>query len=199
MTLRTLFCAAGALVLVTPAFAGIENTLEFEDLTSGDMFNTGSMFSTEGVTVSLNEFFFFPGPGGTANGFAEVINPNQAGAGNGIFANNTNLDFGFAFPQTTIGFAYANEGGNVNLTINNTLLNAGELIDLNGMMVGDVTVTVSPDMPGIDTGFVTLVGTIDQFSVGGQEFNLDDVRYTVPSPGALMLGAITLVGLRRRR
>ncbi|MEM1423533.1 MAG: hypothetical protein AAGH64_05970 [Planctomycetota bacterium] len=195
---RTPAALAACIVVAPAAHAGIVDTLEFEDLTAGDTFATGTPFITEGITVTTNEFFF-GGGGSTTSGFAEVINPNLAGAGNGIFANNTNLDFGFVFPQSTVGFSYTNQGGNVNLTINGSLLNANQLFTLDGTMVGDVLVSVAPTSAGLDFGAVTLEGTITQFSIGGQEFTVDDVRYTVPTPGALALCGITALTARRRR
>ncbi|GAB4520969.1 MAG: hypothetical protein Tsb0013_24400 [Phycisphaerales bacterium] len=199
MQFCTALSAVSALAFVASANAGVLDTLEFEDLNTGDIFSTGTPFVTEGITVTTNEFFFFPGPGSTTDGFAQVIDPNMAGGGKGIFANNTNLDFGFVYPQDIITFSYANEGGNVNLLINGTLLNAGVLVDLDGTMVGDVTVSVSTPGMGVDAGTVTLQGTITGFAVGGQEFNLDNIRYTVPAPGTAALGLIALLGSRRKR
>ena len=188
-------------VFASASHAGVFDTLEFEDLTPGDTFNTGSAITTQGVDINLEEFFFFPeGSGSQTMGFAQVVSPNNAGAGNGIFANNTNLNFDFPlFPQSVITFAYSNDGGNINLTLNGVRANEGFFLDLDGATVGGVDVSIATARGIADRGTVTLTGVINSFSVGGQEFTIDDVRYQIPTPGAGALLAIGALTMRRRR
>ncbi len=186
------------------ALAGPGDTLEFEDLVPGTIYNNGSSFQTAGINfgqlVDIDVVDFTFSSGMTTNaGSTVVVNPNLAGAGNGMSMGNVNLDFDFGGPQSVISFQYAEFGGNVNLTVNGTLLNFDDYIDMNGMVPGGVIVSVSEDFPGANTGSVTLTGNIGQFSTGGQELEIDDVRF-IPAPGALALlglGGVTLV--RRRR
>lgn len=190
----TAVAATAALCLTPLASAGL-GTLEFEDLISGTSYPNGSSFVTEGTTVNVTDFFFLNGSS-FSGGSAEVFNPNLAGAGNGIFMGNVNLDFQFALPVTIIGFAYANQGGNVNLSVNGSLYNDNDMSGADGTVLGGANVSVSGDEQG---GFVTIQGNITQFAVGGQEFTLDDVR-CVPTPGAASLVALgALAGARRRR
>ena len=204
MKIRNATCAMAVVLASGTALAGPGDTLEFEDLVPGTVYNNGSSFQTAGINfgqlVNIDVLDFTHSGGTTTNtGSATVVNPNQAGAGNGISMGNVNLDFDFGGPQTTVSFQYAEFGGNVNLTVNGTLLNFEDYISMDGMNAGGAMVSVSEDMPGSNSGSVTVVGNITQFSTGGQELNIDDVRF-VPAPGAvalLGLGGVTL--LRRRR
>lgn len=193
--------AASLVVLgLTPlAHAVGGDTLEFEDLTPGMSYPNGDMFMTEGIQVNVGNFYFSSGTE-YSGGSASVVNPNGAGAGNGMGMGNVNLDFQFPFPLTTIGFSYVNGGGNVNLMVNGALFNDNLMLAADGMMIGGANVMVAGVVRGADAGFVTIQGHITQFSVGGQEFDLDDVRY-VPTPGVaglLGIGALGFAGRRRR-
>ncbi len=177
-------------------------TVEFEDLTAGDVFQDGTasdpFTATNGltdVTISL-EFFNFLGGGGNADGTATVVNPNDAGAGNGLFMGNTNLNFALGGAVPAISFAYANVGGNVNLIVNGSLFNDNDMSAADGTTLGGASVSVSGDEQG---GTVTITGAITEFQVGGQEFTIDDVR-GVPTPGAASVLALAgLAATRRRR
>jgi hypothetical protein len=147
------------------------------------------------VTITL-DFFNFSGSGGESSGGAFVLNPNGAGSGNGIGMGNTNLNFQFAFPLTTVGFSYAESGGNVNLIVNGALFNSDDMSLADGTVLGGANVAVAGDE---SAGVVTITGVINEFKVGGQEFEVDDVRF-VPTPGvAAVLGLGGLAATRRRR
>ncbi len=192
ITTTGLAAAIGALAL-TPLAAA--QTLEFEDLTDGTQYFTYGSFSTDGVTVNVNEYDGFSGGG------VSVVNPNTAGAGNGLSMGNVMLDFQLAFPLTAISFAWADFGGTVGLSVNGVELYESDMIDYDGTTQGGANISVSstPIRGGLPSGVTTITGNITQFAVGGQEFELDDVR-GVPTPGAASVLALAgLAATRRRR
>jgi len=192
-TTSPLAAAAAALCLTPLASAGL-GTLEFEDLVVNTVYPNGSSFVTEGVTVNVNDFNFLGG-GSTSGGSAFVVNPNAAGAGNGMSMGNVNLDFQFGFPVSIIGFVYDNSGGNINLIVNGSLYNDNDMSGADGTVLGGANISVTGNEGG---GAVTITGNITQFAVGGQEFEIDDIR-CVPTPGVSGLVAFGALAASRRR
>lgn len=191
---------ASLAVLALAPLAVATGALEFEDLTPGTEYPNGSSFITEGAQVNVTDFFFSNGTP-HSGGSAFVVNPSFPGSGNAMSMGNVNLDFQFPFPLTIIGFAYANFGGNVNMSVNNVLFNDDDLSLADGMNIGGANVSYSTFSRGLTpSGIITIQGNITQFSVGGQEFEIDDVRYIpTPAPAALLaLGALPLARRRRR-
>ena len=168
-------------------------TAMFEDLVVGTIYNNGASFTSNGITFNVKDFTYSNG-GTTNGGFTSVINPNQAGAGNGMNVNNVNLDV--VLPgggATAAGFAYAEFGGNINLSVNGMLFNTNNFVDNNGFSNSEFSISVS-DVS--NSGFVSVSGNINQFSFGGQELNIDDVRVVgVPEPASAALGLLAAVGL----
>jgi hypothetical protein len=144
--------------------------IDFEDLTFGAIYNVGATFITSGVQVTVKPFM------GGGN-HAEVQNGGLAGgSGNEMWVNNVNLDFGFAVPTAGLSLLFGEYGGNVNIEINSNFRNVPDFSDLNGLIIDGVQVTVV-DL-GDGKGSLKLVGTINQFAIGGQELWIDDVRYS---------------------
>lgn len=192
----TTVSAIAAIALAAGANA---QTLDFEDLTVSDTFqaNTGmDSFVTDGVQVNLTDYEFIDG---TTNddGTAVVQNPSNIGTGNGIFTGNALLDFQLPYPLTMVAFKYDNAGGSTNLRINGFLFKNNDLSLADGFdFGGDAQAMVVGDT---DAGMVMISGDIGQFSVGGQEFTIDDVSYVpVPGVGAMAI-APALIAFRRRR
>jgi hypothetical protein len=67
-------------------------------------------------------------------------------------------------------------GGNNNIKVNDEFQNVGDLVSLNGTTLGGAGVTVSASQQGSNWfGKLTIDGTINDFSIGGQELWIDDV------------------------
>lgn len=173
--------------------------IDFEDLTAGTSFNVGDMVTTSGVDLTFEEFFWLPS-GSTTDGFAEVWDSDQfaGGAGQDLETNNINVSFHFGDTLTDLSLLYGEYGGNVNLAINGDFRNEQDFDALDGVVVGGVMVNI------VDLGGalrrMELAGPIENFVIGGQELWIDDVRHTIPGPGALAALAISILlfGHRRR-
>lgn len=145
--------------------------LDFEGLTVGTKYNVGDSFS-EGLTQVKAETFYYYGGGSASNGYAEVQAGGMAGhSGKEIWTNNVNLSFKFPSSLSSLELHFGYYGGNVNISINGTLKNETDIISFNGSVISGVSVTVSDPVQGI----LTLQGTINSFSIGGQEFVIDHV------------------------
>ncbi|MEM9082380.1 MAG: hypothetical protein AAGB34_02205 [Planctomycetota bacterium] len=193
--------ACGLVVFV--ASTASAQTVLFEDQVFNTTFNNGTMFTASGVDISVNDYFF-DAVTSFSGGFTTVDNLQRAGGtGLDMNVNNVNLDFNFGTDVTQIFFNYGDYGGSTNLSINNNQLIVEDLVALDGNAVAGVTISAPGTTPvlGGQLGTVTLNGLITQFSVGGQEFYLDSVRYTpIPAPGAAGLCAFAgLAAIRRRR
>jgi hypothetical protein len=167
----------------------------FEDLTLNDTYNVGDAFTSGGVQITGQEFFWLPN-GSTTDGFVEVQAGGNAGAtGNELWLNNINLDFAFSVKPTGLSLQYGEYGGNVNFMINGDQKVISNFTELHGTMVGGVMVTV------VDTGTVGAIfamGPINSFSIGGQELAIDNVIACIPEPATLMLLGLGALVLRRR-
>ena len=90
------------------------------------------------------------------------------GTGREINANNVNLRFKFDYPLKKITLKFAELGGNNNMMVNGDFRNVGNLVSLNGLTVGGVTVTVTATAVGGNSyGIIVLDGAIKEFSHRG--------------------------------
>jgi hypothetical protein len=145
--------------------------LDFENLSLGFKYNVGDSFTESFTAVNIKEFYWFNGTP-YSGGFAEVSSSGEAGhTGKEIWTNNVNLDFDFPSVLSSLELNYGYYGGNVNIRINGTLKNESDIISFNGSIISGVTVSVSDPVQGT----LTLQGTINSFSIGGQEFVIDHV------------------------
>jgi subtilisin len=84
-----------------------------------------------------------------------------------LLPSNTNVDIEFNFPLDGITLNYLDQGGNINLELNNiTPIENAE--DFTNKTIGPVDVSVSP-------GVLNLRGPITQFAIGGQELIVDNI------------------------
>jgi hypothetical protein len=185
-----------ALVLLSSGNV-VAQMLEFEDMLLGDRINVGDTRTTGGVTLTGRTFYWSSGMP-TDDGFADVGDSGIAG-GTGQelgYVNNINVEFDFGAPIVSLMLNYGDQGGNENLSINGDLQNVNSLTELDGATVGGVDVAVA--QVG-SQGMLMLEGTINSFQIGGQEFGIDNVMYTVPEPatGLVLLGALAVWRKRR--
>jgi subtilisin len=163
--------------------------VDYDDLDVGSQFRIGgNPLISSGVTTTLEEFFFLP-DGSTTTGVATVDGQGQAGGmAQDLNSNNVNLNFGFSYPLDGITLSYGDYGGNVNLRVNDELKNVSGIEALDDVptlgeppVIGDppVLIAVQPDIDPfkgpLPTGRLGLAGTINSFTLGGQELWIDDV------------------------
>jgi hypothetical protein len=147
--------------------------VDFEDLSSGATFVVGDVIATTGIEVGLNDFVWSDGTvfGG---GEVEVTSGLAGGSGNELFTNNVLLRFFFpAMPLDGLSFDFGAHGGNLNIDINGDFVNFDAFAGIDGTTIGGVSVSVTSG--GGPNGSVTLMGTIDEFAIGGQEFAIDNI------------------------
>lgn len=152
-----------------------ESCIDFSDLTVGKEYTVGDSFVTSGVTVSVEPFIWSDGTP-TSDGVAQVVADGLAGgSGNEVWTNNVNLRFDFGGPIDGLSLRFGEYGGNLNIEINGDFVNFEDMTDIDGAVIGGVTVSVPSGGFGGDMGVLVLTGTINSFSIGGQEFVIDDV------------------------
>jgi len=105
--------------------------------------------------------------------------PIAFGSGNVLNTNNITLRiFSFSpLQSSTINFDFLDMGGSENLAINGVIY-SGELKSAPANLGGAAVIVSSAPVPlpasGI-IGRVTIIGTVDKFSIGGQEFYIDNI------------------------
>jgi len=122
----------------------------------------------QGVSVTLEEFTL-----GTYTGFSLAEVDTYGGLpGQSMWISNINLKFdfsGLAFTVAKVTFDFADLGGAENVAANGSGIVEGELASGG---VGGVPLTIVRSAP---LGDGTLVGTVRDLTIGGQEFFLDNV------------------------
>jgi len=182
-------CLVSALlVAILLAQNASATVVDFEDLSLGATYNVGDSFTTSGVVITGQEFFWLPS-GSTTGGFAEVENGGLAGgAGNELHTNNINLSFDFGVILTGLALQYGEFGGNINLEINGNLANVQNFADIPANLGGTSVFTLDTGTPGQSSGAMFVIGTINSFKIGGQELWIDNVvASAVPEPATLVL------------
>jgi len=155
---------------------------DFDDLVLETNYYVDDTCTTQGYLVKFKKFFWSSGTG-TVDGNAQVMAAGMAGGSGfemGLFNINADIDIAGGTPVPCVTFRFGEYGGNINLEINGDLRNAPNLSDLDGAVVGGVTVDVIS--LGGGKGLVELQGPVSQLAVGGQEFALDDVCPRCISP-----------------
>lgn len=163
-----------ALLVFVPAC----HTVRFNDLAPGARYSVGDTFTSDGVDIVI-EPFCLGGSNWTYNGRARVDDRHYSGgSGNDLHLGNTNLLFEFDYPRDEITLKFADCGGNNNITLNSEFLNFGRINELDGQMIGGVSLSVTSFQSGNNWfGELVLTGVIDLFKIGGQELCIDDVEY----------------------
>ncbi len=151
--------------------------VEFEDSATGSVYVVGNAFMDSGTSVQINDFQLSDGSW-FSGGYAEIIDwdcANDDEMDHDLLINNVNAEFDFPTLQNGLELEFAESGGNVNIQVNGMLKNAPNLIGATGSW-GDVNVMCSGmGCFGVGNGTLKIVGKIRSFSIGGQEFRIDNV------------------------
>ena len=163
--------------------APVNCDLGFEDLPTGMNYPNGSIFTTDGIQISVEDFFFGPGcTSPTANGFA-FVDSSGCGSGNELGLNNVNVKVILPGPVESLSLVYAYFGGNINLEINGDCAEAPDPLSLPPSLGGVVVTTT-----GATCGDLILTGVINSFKIGGQEFFIDCLNFGPLAPVNCDLG-----------
>lgn len=150
--------------------------LKFNDLAPGTTYPVGSAISTGGKAIAVEPFQWGNGAW-SSSGYARVDAAGHAGGtGNELRANNVNFNFQLGYPLSKITYKFADYGGNENIKVNDDFRNVPNFLGLNNTAIGGVQVTVTAvQTPNSIRGEMVLQGPINGFTVGGQEFWIDEV------------------------
>ena len=146
-------------------------------------FAVGDVVMPAGATINFQQFQWANGMW-TAGGSASVVATTWAGGTpvNELNLNNILMRVTPNTPSNGVNYRYADLGGNVNFGVNGDFRNVGDLNTLDGTVVGGCDIMVTRmNFPGGYRGIVEIMPQpgvmIERFSVGGQEFFVDDVCY----------------------
>lgn len=160
----------------TDGTSGELECVDFEDLTLGAVYSVSDQFKDSGICILASDFQWDDLTTWFRGGFSTVINTGQAGgSGQEMWLNNINLVFVFCRQLTGLTLRFGEYGGNLNIKINDDFQNFENFDDIHGSTIGGVSVAIAGVGGGQGMGTLTLSGTIDSFSIGGQELAIDDV------------------------
>ncbi len=179
-----------ALPALDPGGAGGANapfiTLGFENLQLGSQFRVGESFTEAGVVVT-GETFVRDNGTEVDGGVATVDDgSNSSFSGQDIGTRSINLNFAPPTPFSHVQMNFGEFGGNINLRINDELANVDDMAALDGLTLGGVNVSVEfADESQVRGRLVMRADAqpLATFSVGGQEFWLDNVTFRGSEPG----------------
>jgi hypothetical protein len=133
-------------------------------------------FEDAGVTMTVRKLFFQDGST-TRAGSVEVMPGGQAG-GSDLEANlrGATLAFDFGITVTTVSLLFLDAGNTLNMEVNGDLQIFEDFLDVDGAVVGGVSVFVDQTSIGTNQqGKLRLSGAVTSFAVGGDELWIDEV------------------------
>ncbi len=164
-----------------PEMSCCGDCFELEDLALGSAYNVGDTFTIQNssMTAMLDvEAVPFEWADGTvfSGGVATVENGGNAGHGGNEFnINNIGLRFSSSMgPAPGFSMLFGEYGGNLNFSINGDFRNFNNFQDINGAVIGGAVIFVVGGN-GNDQGELMAVGSVSEFSVGGQELYIDHI------------------------
>ena len=152
--------------------------IDFEDLPLNMQVPCGGSMSSNGVLMNLHEFYWDIGSctNPTCGGSVRVYDDGDAcRSGHELWLNNVNVEFDYGVTVQAMRIHYGEFGGNVNLIVNGDCHSVPNFADLPSSIGGVNVMVVDAGTPGQGCGHITLEGSIDSVSIGGQEFVIDDV------------------------
>ena len=177
----------GALVGTTPALAqGACIDFEAPAFVLGTQYGAPAghvpnqwVFNYAGIDARVHKFDW---GGGTTFRVAHIDNaPPTLGPTQSLRFNNINMSFDFSSWGTlpkTIKVSYVDLGGIENLSINGSAYYVGDIAGAPAVLGGVNVMVTAAAIPGGKTGTIVLRGSVKYFTIGGQEFWIDDLCAT---------------------
>ncbi len=154
--------------------AAVDIWVRFSELTNGATYRVSDAFGSGGLNAQIEPFQWSDGRW-TSNGFARVESGSILRVGSEppfLWLGNVNVRFDFGV-ATDIRLQYGAFGGNQNLRVNGAMTNFGVMQSLESVTLGTANISIKRGTNG--RGELLLSGIITNFSIGGQEFGIDDV------------------------
>ena len=147
--------------------------VRFSELTNAT-YRVNNTFTSGGLNAQIEPFQWSDGRW-TSNGIARPQSGGILRVGSEppyLWLANVNVRFDFGV-ATDIRLQYGAFGGNQNLRVNGALTNFGFMHSLQNVTLGTANISIKLGTNG--RGELLLSGIITNFSIGGQEFAIDDV------------------------
>jgi hypothetical protein len=161
-----------------PAPQTLADLFRFEDVNPQLTFGVNATFDTAAdsgfVETATIGAFAFPAGGGTGDGFARVQFTGGNTPQQSIATNNATANFDLGDGVTGVALFFFDGGGSVNLIVNGETRAVQNFTELNGQTVGGAVVTVNQVTDNL--GILLVVGAVETFGLGGQEFWFDNLR-----------------------
>ena len=151
----------------------ISGMVPFDDLERATKIAVGQTVKSGGVEITGKRFVFVPGQF-TDEGYALITDQLDPGQQFDAAMGNINLEFDFGGRVERLALLFGEFGGVVNLEVNDELVIAQSLMELDGASVGGAKVSVELIKGG---GRLVVDGPVEQFAIGGQEFAIDEVVF----------------------
>ena len=152
------------------AVGTVEQCITFDGLPLGNTYTVGDQFKDAFAMIEVKPFFFLE-EGATSDGTVNVLGADLDGAiDNSLSTGNTNLDFSFTTTLAGLSLEFLDQGGNINMSVNESFVNIEDLTELDGEVLGGVEIDIVND----DTQ-LQLSGDVRTFAIGGQELTIDNV------------------------
>jgi hypothetical protein len=157
----------------------------YEDLPLGTVYVNGDTFATDAYKYLVDRFTYSDGTSTTGGDVSVENGGNACSANNELHYNNATtliqrMDGDW---MTDVSFKFGEYGGNLNLEINGDFRNFNNMLDIDGAVIGGVTVTVDWGGGGGDCGQVSFAGDMQYLRMGGQEYWVDCFKAdSTPAP-----------------
>ena len=176
--MAVLFAVFGlAMFAAMPAMGAIIN-VDFEDLPITTYGCCGVVFTSGGVNFVTDQFQYEGGTW-TPNGAVNVITTAGCGVRKVLWTGNANIIFDISgMPLRRLELDFGEYGGNLNVEINGTFKNIDQMMAIDNYNWGPATgpAISHVTLTGGNCGTLKVEGEITSFSIGGQEFEIDNVE-----------------------
>ena len=151
------------------AVGSAEQCVTFNRL-NREAYGVGDTFEDAFARAVIRPFVLANGSTFAGEVFVSVL--GEAPIEKRLFTGNATVDLEFSSTLNGANFAFTDQGGTVNLSVNGAFRRVEDFSDLNGETLGGARVTVTQTDNG---GLLSLSGDVDSLAVGGQELTIGDV------------------------